>query len=530
MSVFDDIKTVLDEINQKLGPNAGDKASVLNRQPKEKKEEDVLKNRNSELTRAIRDAFNNIPVLNRLVSALTGLAPIIKDVAGGGALLGASKFLSKNQAINQAMWNVLGTTKKDTWVSYSQAQKTVNEADRLKNKPLPNFGGPWNTLLHNSLIGIRNYFRSDFVGTLISNIRSGIQNIPSWTYKNPNAKNGLQFGMQPLGGIGPMTAGMGAFSPMQLLTVPSIIVGTGVALLALTKKIADAQRNIAQYSGQLSYAFAMSDIRTIFRDMRSAFARQESVSKFLGAWSDLADKWRPLEDEIVNGLMNLGVGLAKLTTKLLELLDKIGGNKVVAEIAGGLPHLGPAPYAELRTDYMGQLQDVRNQMDFSSNKILKMHDKEKLGKWIDMMKKDKAAAEKELKNTKAEEAFTGEPWFGPSRTSIEEKHVEGLGYQIKYLEAIKKKWDAGQMIDPHPMGNQVNKDKADNHIANAMDKVKEAAQAAIKYYAGKDGAYGAGEFMLAAASWNYDSEKQRPSEHTQPLWEKAVTMRRHGGH
>lgn len=528
MSVFDDIKTVLDEINQKLGPNAGDKASVLNRQPKEKKEEDVLKNRNSELTRAIRDAFNNIPILNRLVNALTGLTPILKTTFAGGALVTTVKNLSKNQAINQAMWNILGTTKKDIWVGYPQAQKTVEEADKLKNKPLPNFGGPWNTLLHNSLIGIRNYFRSDFVGTLISNIRSGIQNIPSWTYKNPNAK-GLGFGMQPLGNIGSMTAGMGAFSPMQLLTVPSIIVGTGVALLALTKKIADAQRNIAQYSGQLSYAFAMSDVRTIFRDMRSAFSRQESVSKFLSAWSDLADKWRPLEDEIVNGLMNLGVGLAKLTTKLLEILDKIGGNKVIAEIAGGLPHLGPAPYVELRTDYMGQLQDYRNQLDFSSNQILKMHDKEKLGKWIEMMKADKVKAEKELNNTKAEEAFTGEPWFGPSRTSIEENHVEGLGYQIKYLEAVKKKWDAGQMVDPHPMGNvNAPAHKADNAVVDAMGKVKEAASAIIKNYT-KEGAMGAAEFMMQAASWNYDADKTRPAEHNHALWDTAVRIKRHGG-
>lgn len=58
------------------------------------------------------------------------------------------------------------------------------------------------------------------------------------------------------------------------------------------------------------------------------------------------------------------------------------------------------------------------------------------------------------------------------------------------------------------------KNKKENPIAKQMNDLKIAAQQIIDYYNmfGKDGIVGAGDFMQAAAAWNYDPDKRRPHQ------------------
>jgi hypothetical protein len=71
--------------------------------------------------------------------------------------------------------------------------------------------------------------------------------------------------------------------------------------------------------------------------------------------------------------------------------------------------------------------------------------------------------------------------------------------------------------------------KEANAYKQTLDNINAAAKAAITYYTDQGGAYGAGEFMLQAASWNFDPEKRRASEANSGLWSEAERMKRHGG-
>jgi hypothetical protein len=459
MSIFDEMVAVLHEINQKLGENAGEKASVLDtksvQELQKEKKDSGFKDNNAYLVSGFREALNNVPVFNKLASALSGLSPILRGLVGGAGLLGAENLMKKTAA---ATATAHGSTAFGNSSAALAALKEIPASKQL-NKMLGVYA--WKHLFSNvkdAGLGLGTPIKhtgqamASFYKDVIASTTAGkpamgdvFKDLKTAFMGGSGSKGILK---ETGGALGILGEGMNMGMVLKLAVIPGIIIGVGTALLKLAKSIAESQRNLAQYSGQIAYTFAISDVKAIFRDMTSANARQDSLSKFMDAWNDLLDKWKPIEDMLVNSLMELGTTLAEVASMILGAFEWLPKDVQKEAIQGGVDLVIGGPV---------------------------------LG-FADMIYR------------KYKEATGGD-------------HPGGL---------------IGGAID------EVNK-KDHNAIAGAMDKVKEAAQAAKNYYT--DGIMGAGDFMMHAASWNFDPNQRRASDANHNLWsdgKEGKTMQRHG--
>lgn len=95
------------------------------------------------------------------------------------------------------------------------------------------------------------------------------------------------------------------------------------ALVAFGKSIADANRALAGYSGLMATAFALSDLRDVFRDMASAQRRAGTTSEWLSTWGNFKDKMQPITDGLSNTFLNAATHIVEAVTPLVEVFGKL---------------------------------------------------------------------------------------------------------------------------------------------------------------------------------------------------------------
>ena len=101
------------------------------------------------------------------------------------------------------------------------------------------------------------------------------------------------------------------------------VVAVGAAVVAFGKQISNANRAISGYSPMMAAAFAMSDLRDIFRDMESAQRRAPAEGRFLGAFGDFKDAVRPALHKFLNSIEDAATGILKLVTPLINLYNSL---------------------------------------------------------------------------------------------------------------------------------------------------------------------------------------------------------------
>jgi hypothetical protein len=340
---------------------------------------------------------------------------------------------------------------------------------------------------------------------------------------------------------------------MAMFKLPLLLATVAAGLLKLAKSIADSQRAIAQYSGLMSAAFAISDLRGMLRDMKLAAVTAPSTAKFLKAWNDMADEFLPIKAALINTFLELGTVLAKLTAGLLKLYNSLP--EKVKEFVMGVVILGIVPAS--------QALDARNDLKAAEDKFKKAGGKRTAG-YLDEAEKglrtgDKEAYENGVKmltgtiKVLSDEIKLLEDKTNPNKLHGEtnkerldrimssnsqdklklETYKKDLEDAQSRLRALNLTKDAVKEKSLQPKtAEEKKKELEDKKEANAykqtLDNINAAAKAAITYYTDQ-GAYGAGEFMLQAASWNFDPEKRRASEANSGLWSEAERMKRHGG-
>ena len=86
-----------------------------------------------------------------------------------------------------------------------------------------------------------------------------------------------------------------------------VLAGSAVAVagavVAFGKSISDSNRSLSGYNGAMAASYAISDIKGIFRDMRSANARAGSTGQFLKSWDAFMDKMQPVMDSLTNSVL-----------------------------------------------------------------------------------------------------------------------------------------------------------------------------------------------------------------------------------
>jgi hypothetical protein len=351
-------------------------------------------------------------------------------------------------------------------------------------------------------------------------------------------------------GAGVSMAGAGS-ALLGMMKLPLLLVGVAAGLLKLAKSIADSQRAIAQYSGLMSAAFAISDLRGMLRDMKLAAVTAPSTAKFLKAWNDMADEFLPIKAALINAFLELGTVLAKLTAGLLKLYNSLP--EKVKEFVMGVVTLGIVPAS--------QALDARNDLKAAEDKFKKAGGKRTAG-YLDEAEKglrtgDKEAYENGVKMlTGTIKVLSDEIKLLEDKTNPNKLHGEtnkerldrimSSNSQDKLkLETYKKDLEDAQSrlralnltkdavkeksLQPKTEADkkkELEENNAKNEYKLTLEKIRDAAKAAVDFYT-KDSVMGAGEFMLGAATWNYDPEKKRASE--SGLWEAANAMKRHGG-
>jgi hypothetical protein len=251
---------------------------------------------------------------------------------------------------------------------------------------------------------------------------------------------------------------------VALLRLPGIILGVGVGLLKLSKSIADSQRSISMYSGEMATAFAFHDIKQMFRDMASAGARANSVSKFLDAWDKLLDEWRPIEDALVNTFIELGTVVAQLTTKLVALCNAV---------------------YNFSFDLGKKSHEIKNNIeDWEIEHGVP-------GWWVgeDAVKRQETAKRRGFANATEERV------------------------DQQQLEALKQHRDELREQLGMPA-------KKDHDFQKGIDALMKFAEAGCEFYKkySDQGVTGI-EWMQSAATWNYDPQKDRAYESLRPIHE-----------
>jgi hypothetical protein len=639
MSVFNDIVSILGEINQKLGENAGDKAKNIfpEEKVKEVKEgKDQLYNKNtSDIINGFKQALNSVPIFNKIHSALAGLSPLMDMIKGGIAhKVLTGKFTKTPFDIIQDKKNVLSKEIRDKgkeivekereWgTSSTRIAMGPNESRKIKlaldklheeenllkqeyNKQ-SNIQREWakdpkkgkelykkehpeyeeketKTDMFKRMSGLGDFQKGmDFFSNQFKVFKDNITkaNFPrlfgtlvkpildfSKLFKPGTTLTSSAFGIafkKMLSGIGGGISGIagaagnlgagvsmaGAGSALLgMMKLPLLLVGVAAGLLKLAKSIADSQRAIAQYSGLMSAAFAISDLRGMLRDMKLAAVTAPSTAKFLKAWNDMADEFLPIKAALINAFLELGTVLAKLTAGLLKLYNSLP--EKVKEFVMGVVTLGIVPAS--------QALDARNDLKAAEDKFKKAG--KRTAGYLDEAEKglrtgDKEAYENGVKMlTGTIKVLSDEIKLLEDKTNPNKLHGEtnkerldrimSSNSQDKLkLETYKKDLEDAQSRlralnltnavkekSLQPKAEEKKKELEDKKEANAykqtLDNINAAAKAAITYYTDQ-GAYGAGEFMLQAASWNFDPEKRRASEANSGLWSEAERMKRHGG-
>ena len=623
MSVFDDMVAILSQINEKLGDNAGNKAgAVLNPQAQPKPKEDSFKdNKNyNELVRGFKDALNSVPIFSKIAAALTGLSPVLRDIVGGGVLLKASKYLEaqvdKLDILDKAFKSVTGKGVKDANVPYASDPDFLSEvSDKQKSlmailamyhdsgmavEDAYKNGGPKNPLneimlkFHDLLQQAEHpgvYKAKQVTGfaeweKLFDNVKEGLKNLAfPMKYAGKGIFNFYKGVIgSTIGGSGkPMgevfrslfgdlgfafkntnlTGGMGPVSLMGLLKLPTLLISIGAGLIKLGKSIADAQRSISGYSGSMAVAFAMSDVRGMFRDMHQANATAEATAKFLDAWNDMADKFQPIKEQLINGFLELATALTKLVTGIMEIYNSLpewakrtvigiltlGGSelkKFKEEIAKeqavaegkGLDHSNRVKQAEEGLRHgdketyeagMKKLLDHKAELQAQMDAITGEEKENIWGEKVNVYQKLKARSE--------DKSFFG-GFNGPDemdRWSVIKQNLDRLNADMMQTDTgIQAMKNLESQLKENP--SLIEKDKLtpekkqelekNNQFSNAMAAVKKAADEAWTFY--NKGGEGAGDFMLSAATWNYDPDHPRASEANQGLWDAGVARMRHG--
>ena len=135
-------------------------------------------------------------------------------------------------------------------------------------------------------------------------------------------------------GIAAAVAGAMAIPGVNIAVITAAVVtslaAVGTALVMFGKSISNANRAISGYSAQMASAYAISDIRDVFRDMASAQRRAGAEARFQGAYSNFKDAMRPSLDRLANLFEDLATGLLKVVTPIAnaaawmgDLWDKI---------------------------------------------------------------------------------------------------------------------------------------------------------------------------------------------------------------
>ncbi len=616
--------SVLNEINEKLGNNAGDKAASVfgtppNKEPKEEKDS-FKKESYSDLVRGFKDALNSVPIFQKLTTTLTGLSPLIRDLVTGGGFAAAHKILEPTMkdflARRKEILEALGYPKSATGLTamIRLGPEKVNELREEFTK--------LNKILHgvdfDSYLGGKsswpqgqerketwgekgkrisgwddfkkglNFF-GDELSKLVGNIKKAdfptvFKNLgkPILDFYKDVLKFGLSGGAAPkmgdtfkklfggmgggFGGLGAALGGLGggmsSFGTMALtligmIKLPLLIFSVGAALLKLAKSIADSQRAIAQYSGLMAVTFAIHDIKQMFRDMKEAAATAPATAKFYKAWDEMANEFLPVKIKIINGLLELGTVLAQVAKDLIPLADAIvtatkwilehipGAVKTLSDIGAKIDAIPMEAAAEATKQIFGTDENGSAKspswMDY-----IPQHG-EKGWYWGENASKramkDAEDAIDERKNVKwhvGNDFWGNIVWDEDIDAYRAKREAERSGKLQKKIDAIatpdptlakkikdaedKKKLDDAQKA--RKAAEDEKKRMESNQFANTMGAVKKAADEAFAYY--HEGVMGAGEFMLGAATWNYDPEKRRPSEHNKGLWDAGVALKRHG--
>lgn len=116
-----------------------------------------------------------------------------------------------------------------------------------------------------------------------------------------------------------------AGAAIDFALVGGSVVAVGAAVVGFGKAISNANRAISGYSGQMAMAYAMSDVRDIFRDMASAQRRAPTEAKFLGAFGDFKDASRPILDAFLNAIEDAATSILHIVNPIVNIVGILVG-------------------------------------------------------------------------------------------------------------------------------------------------------------------------------------------------------------
>ena len=133
-----------------------------------------------------------------------------------------------------------------------------------------------------------------------------------------------------------------------VVIVTGALLAVAGAVVCFAEKITEANRAISGYSPQMAASFAISDLKGVFRDMKSAQARAGSQSRYTLASDDFADKFRPIKDRFFNAIEDTATVILRLINPILDVINAFNnlinwiGSKLVAIGGAALNAVGAA--------------------------------------------------------------------------------------------------------------------------------------------------------------------------------------------
>ena len=118
-------------------------------------------------------------------------------------------------------------------------------------------------------------------------------------------------------------AAMGA--AIDFAIVGGSVIAVGAAVIKFGKAISDSNRQISGYSPMMAASYAISDIRDVFRDMKSAQVRAPIEARFQTSFGNFKDAVRPITDACLNAIESLATTLLDIITPLIKVVNHNGG-------------------------------------------------------------------------------------------------------------------------------------------------------------------------------------------------------------
>ncbi len=532
-----------------------------------KSEGGFQKEQYSGLERAIVSAFNNIPVFGQLARAMTGLSPVLRDIVGGTAI-GLTLREKQAQAIK------VGKQLEDT-DALPKLRKKLAYLERLRQEQVKNLNDLKNptepqTAKDIQYSGERLRVRREAVSTVFNELEEEIKQLAAKVGKQladadeakkaqPTLANFLRRRMEAmdeffnstevawgnlLGRIpgvktlaqqaryaysrlrgSPNASQIAAENPernkgpltledaVNLGKAPFAIISAGLAAVRFAKTLVESSARLAQFNGQLAVAYAMSDIKGLFREMASAARRAPFISKFLDAWNTFADKNQALFDGIVNDFIELGTGAISAANILVDTFGP--AVKGAADWLVWLQHGGKTS------------QDLASRSKFDQQSAKKFGQAEEAvrkgaidNKGLEQLNFQKTNLEDSIKALETKKATTLSFTSNDLNELQEEKSkLQLTNTQLMVLKNLKRELDE-EKVNGKPDISPFQTPSSSNPFQKAMDKLTDACNEAIAYYSKAGGVpLGAAEFMGMAATWNYDPTKDRAYERLTPLWD-----------